>query len=172
MHLKKDKKFLFECAYCCLEFRSYQDPKMKSLKAVGNWFNFIEWLGLRYRIMVWEGEEEMVFEGKVKISYWEGNMRDQSWEQRESAVMPGFWNGVSSSFSAVRLGGKVCLLFLSRDLIPESEWLRLEGGSSGDPVQPPAPAETPRVTCSDPCPRDFRVSSRVNTLHPLWRNPC
>lgn len=28
---------------------------------------------------------------------------------------------------------------------------------------PPAPAETPRVTCSDPCPRDFRVSSRVSS---------
>lgn len=33
---KKYKKFLFECAYCCLEFRSYRDPKMKSLKTVGN----------------------------------------------------------------------------------------------------------------------------------------
>lgn len=36
IHLKKYLKILFECVYCCLEFRSYQDPKMKSLRTLGN----------------------------------------------------------------------------------------------------------------------------------------
>lgn len=79
IHLKKYFKILFECVYCCLEFRSYQDPKMKSLRTLGNWFNLVEWLSLRYRIIMWEREEEMVFEDKVKISYWEGDMRPNLW---------------------------------------------------------------------------------------------
>lgn len=162
---------MFECAYSCLEFRSYRDPKIKSLRALGNWFNLVEWLSLRYRIMVWEGEEEMVFEDKVRISYWEGDIREQSWEQRESVLMPDFWKGVCSS-SAVRLGGKLCLLHLSRDQITESLSDRgWKGICQVVPSNPCAPAETPK-SCSDPCPGDFWVSSRVDTLQPEWRNLC
>lgn len=86
--------------------------------------------------MVWEGEEEMVFEGKVKISYWEGDIRDQSWEQRESALVPGFSKGVSSS-SAGRPGGKLCLIPFEGSDHRITGWMRLEGDSSGDAVQLP-----------------------------------
>lgn len=164
---------MFESAYCCLQFRRYRDPKMKSPSTLGNWFDLVGWLSTRYRIMVWEGEEEMVFEDKVKISYWEGDIIDQSWEQRESALITAFGKGVSSSSSAVRLGGKLCLLHLSRDLITES----LSGWGWKEILQvvqssPHAPAGTPESQLPRSMSRWFWVSSQVDTLQPLWRNLC